>query len=434
MPNIGNTQLGILILGQSPVLGNFNYYQAQAKLNSFSQAKTTQAQGTILAERQSFVQASFLIKPVFHQLQSQASIQATVNRYTQAQTKLNAFDQNKFAQSHTTIKIIDINNSTQAQGHIKIIGSTINFTYVQSLIKVINNKHSQAQAMVRAGINTTQVQGYIQLNSYRFMQAQAWIGHFNYTQAQAFIKGQDDRYLVKYNNYTLPGWAQREAFDSIEAMARHPVHNSYSLTEYLGLQNKSIEIEMLDKKDTYYEAKQEVQKAATYLRSKRSGFGKLYIQQADKYYLALPKSISMDKEVRSDSRTIQYKVSFEAKPWLLSDHQHIITGTTLITTDSVGRDITSGGWTPATVRLTGNNIVVSGYTDTEAYTGFISVSGTTNNLIVDSENFTATINGANKNSIMNNLDYDIYVGPGKTYFEISGATSCQISYRDRWYL
>jgi hypothetical protein len=84
--------------------------------------------------------------------------------------------------------------------------------------------------------------------------------------------------------------------------------------------------------------------------------------------------------------------------------------------------------------MTGTNITVSGYTATGDFAGFISVSGAVTNLIVNSDAFTATIGGVNKNNVMRWADYRVYVGPGKTHYVVTGANACSISWNDRWYI
>jgi hypothetical protein len=55
-------------------------------------------------------------------------------------------------------------------------------------------------------------------------------------------------------------------------------------------------------------------------------------------------------------------------------------------------------------------------------------------MIIDSDAFTATISSVNANDRMRNTDYRLFVGPEKTYFTIAGASSCSITYHDRWNL
>jgi hypothetical protein len=247
-------------------------------------------------------------------------------------------------------------------------------------------------------------------------------------QAAALIAGA--KYLVRYNGYDLPGYAQTEAFNSVSRVKVNDVpYVDGSLTEYLGLENKIISLKMRAVGDTYVEVKEQAQKAATIITSSR-GFTKLYVQRYNKYYEAIGKSITTEKSVDSSMRFIDYDVEFEAKPWLISDYTTTISGATgIIDTDIVGRTFDNGGWAPATLRLTGTNITVSGYTATGHFAGYIAISGAVTNFEINTTNYSST-----DNSAMYNADYAMYVGPGRTYFNVTGATSCVIIWQDRWYL
>lgn len=228
-------------------------------------------------------------------------------------------------------------------------------------------------------------------------------------QSQALITG--GRYFVKYNGYQLPGYAQSESFDSITRVhVSDPDYIDGPFTEYFGLDNKLISLRMLVVGNTYLDVKNQVQKAATIVRSSR-GWAKLYIQTYDRYYTVITKKIGTDKSVNESMRLLNYNVEFEAKPWLTGDVLHTLTGTGIINTDQVSRTYDSGGWSTANVILSGTNATVSGYTESGEYAGFISTIGT-----------------------VSNENYTIRVGPGKTIFDINGATSCTITYNDKWYL
>lgn len=101
----------------------------------------------------------------------------------------------------------------------------------------------------------------------------------------------------------------------------------------------------------------------------------------------------------------------------------------IIKTD--GRTIDDGGWTPVIITLSGEDITIEGYTAFEV-TGYISVSGSVNNLIIDTENKTATMNGENAEDRLISKDWALFVGVGETYFDVEGATSVTIQYRNRW--
>lgn len=242
-------------------------------------------------------------------------------------------------------------------------------------------------------------------------------------------------YLIKYNTYTLPGYSQRESLPSdMNITSHYAVYADGSLSEYTGLQNKNISITMKVWEQDYLTCKDQVELAATMVRSKRSGFAPLYVQYSDRHYDAMTQSIKVEKSAGDSVRTLEYVVEFEAKPWLESDATHTLTGTGTVNTDSVGRTISNGGWTPTTVTVTGTNVTISGYTVNGDFAGFVSVSGAVTNLVIDSDAFTATIGGVNKNSLMKWAEYRTYVGPDKTFFVITGASSCTIDYHDRWYI
>jgi len=269
-------------------------------------------------------------------------------------------------------------------------------------------------------------------NKYGHGQAKAEIqNNFPTGMAQAFIGS--ERYLVVYNKYQLPGYAQGESFDSVMNIDEHSAaYNDMSLSEYNGLQNKKISLRMLVMGETYLECKNQIQYAATIVRSNRVGFTPLYIQSHNKHYEALTTSIKMDASV-SNRKTVGYQLEFEAKPWLISDELKTFGGSTGVI-ETTGRTLSNGTWTPTVIQMWGTNITVSGYTDTVSYTGFISVSGAVTGLIINTETHEATINGISSNFLMNNKDYGIYVGPNKTYFTVTGASALTVSYYDRWNL
>lgn len=247
--------------------------------------------------------------------------------------------------------------------------------------------------------------------------------------------GPPQEYLAQYNTYTLPGYVQDESFDSIANIANHyAAYNDGSLSEYTGLANKQLNLRLKVWEQDYATCKEQVELGATMLRSKRAGFANLFIQFADKYYEAMVQAVKTQKAVPTSTKTLEYEVEFLCKPWLTSTASYQLTGTGTINTDQVARTIDDGGWTPTTITVTGTNVTISGYTATGDFTGFISISGAVTNMIVDSYAYTATIGGVNKNNLMKNIDYQVYVGPGKTFFAITGASSCTIDYKNRWYL
>lgn len=247
--------------------------------------------------------------------------------------------------------------------------------------------------------------------------------------------GPSQSYIARYNSHTLPGYVQQEQLENSANIAAHyaPFADG-SESEYTGLQNKMLSLTLKVWEPDYLSCKNEVQKAATMLRSKKNGFAPLYVQYSDRYYEAMTRKISEDKVAGTSVRTLEYNVDFECRPWLVSVSGHTITGTGTINTDQVSRTIDNGGWTPTIVTITGTNVTISGYTSTGDQAGYISVSGAVTGLVINSEDFTAEISGINKNNIMRATDYRLYVGPGKTYFTSTGASSVSITYQDRWYI
>jgi hypothetical protein len=245
-------------------------------------------------------------------------------------------------------------------------------------------------------------------------------------------------YVVKYNGYQVPGYAQSEEDESPMEIASYkaPYHDG-ALSEYTGMPNKNIAMKFKIWEPTWEDCKNQYFVATTYLRSKRSGRAPLSIGYTDRHYNALTASVSRSKQAGESPRLLEYDVTWEVNPWVERDAVFTVSGTsaTTINTDSVGRTIgINGGWSPTILNITGTNVTVSGYTDIDSFTGFISVSGAVANLLVDTDNYTATIGGVNANSRMLWRDYALWVGPGKTYFTIGGTiTSVNISWQDRWY-
>lgn len=247
--------------------------------------------------------------------------------------------------------------------------------------------------------------------------------------------GSAQQYLAKYNGYQLPGYVQEESFDSRMNIADHYgayIDGSYS--EQTGLGNKDLTLTLKVWEQDYITCKNAVQKAATILRTKKDGYADLYVLYNDRHYEAMAGSVKISKTAGASVRTLNYQASFSCRPWLIRDSTHTLTGTGIINTDQVSRTIDDGGWTPTVVTVTGTNVTISGYTDTIPYTGFISVIGAVSSLVVDSDAFTAEISSVNANDKMANVDYRLFVGPEKTYFNITGASSCSIQYHDRWNL
>lgn len=249
--------------------------------------------------------------------------------------------------------------------------------------------------------------------------------------------GPAQSYLAKYNNHVLPGYVQHESFPSEIGIADHyaPFADG-SESETTGLQNKLISLTLKVWEQDYLTCKTQVRQAATMLRSKKNGFANLYIQHSDRHYEAMTQNIRIEKTAGESVKTLEYQVDFHCKPWLINDNQSSIGGaisspTTLTTT---GRTLDDGGWTPTRITVTGTNVTISGYTQNNDFAGYVSISGAVTGMIIDSDEFTATIGGVNKNNLMRWIDYRTYVGPEVTNFYVTGATNCTIAWYNRWYI
>jgi hypothetical protein len=254
--------------------------------------------------------------------------------------------------------------------------------------------------------------------------------------------GPAQQYLAIYNHapntagasdYVLPGYVQSENMDSVLNIASH--YGAYldgSESEDMGLSNKELTLALKVWENDYLSCKQQVELASTIIRSSRV-FTTLYVQYTDRHYVALAKDIKMSKSVPSSVKTLDYEVTFECKPWLVGDYMHQLSGISTITTNDVSRTMANGAWTPTRIMVTGTNVTITGVTANGEPTGNIIVTGDANNLMIDTEAFTATTYSENMNSLLN-ADYRMYVGAGETIFTVTGASSCEIEYYDRWYI
>lgn len=390
--------------------------------------------------------------------QAQADIKSTNFLFSQAQADIKQTGY-LFAQAQALI----LGTSylyAQAQADIKTTGFL--FSQANADIKALRFMHAQAQALItRVVFIHAQAQADIKATDYLFGQAQATIKKTSllFAQAQGFIRGKilfaqaqgtivnnnipqpqvqpsgsrvAQKYGVKYNGYELPGYVQEEDTSSVALIADHQaLYADMSRSEYTGLSNKPYKLRMKIWECDYDTAKATVQRAATYLRSSRDGFARLEIMYRDRYYAALVETIEAPKDISTSVKTREYVASFEVKPTLFATSGYTLTGTGLVTTDAVDRTIADGIWTPIQLDVSGTNITISGYTDTQQ-TGFISISGTVTNMLIDTEIYTATMGGISVINRMMWVDFGLWVGPGKTYFDINGASSCTITYRNRW--
>jgi hypothetical protein len=246
--------------------------------------------------------------------------------------------------------------------------------------------------------------------------------------------GPPQQYVVKYNGQQLPGYAQMEDDPSDMNIADHYAFGwDGSLSQYVGLNNKNFHLDFLVWEKDYRAVKDAYHLATTILRSRREGFAPLFVDYTDRYLNATVKTVTYQQDVQQSRRILKYSVDFNTEPYWISTSGYTITGAGNVDTDQVDRTFNDGGWTPTWIEVTGTNITISGYTDTE-FTGFVSISGHVVNYVVDTENFTTvTASGSNGDKFMYWKDYQMWVGPGKTTFAVSGATDISISYHNRWY-
>jgi len=251
------------------------------------------------------------------------------------------------------------------------------------------------------------------------------------------------QFLVQYNSYTLPGYAQGESFEDAVQITDYAAPYTYDpISENMGTNPKNLTVSMLVMDDSYYLCREQIQTAATYLKSRRRGYADLYVGYTDRYYQAIPVSLKYAKDVKENYRTSKYDVVFKAKPYLLSAITHTISssiGNELITTDVVSRTTADGTYSPCIITITGADLItISGYTETGDFCGFLSFSGyndSESTFTIDSSNYTTVDeSGKNQNTRQLYVDYALFVGTGKTYFEISGEGQIDITWNDRWAL
>jgi hypothetical protein len=371
--------------------------------------KFAQAQGTISGGRHANAQA-IIKKHVINHGQAQASIKGKINNTAQARALISP-EQKKFAQAVATV-IRKQGKSAQARASIYTKGGP---RFAQAQARLLGATPIGGGGQIGGGTGGTGSGG---------TGGSVGIGGGPIT---VTLSGPPE-YLAEYNGYVLPGYAQAESVASDSDSTKHyPYLEDGSINDASSLKNSALSLEMLIIDQDYFTAKMEAQYAATILRTKRSGYARLYVQRLDKYYLVKPRRLSVDQGARD--RYFAYRVDFDIKPWLSGNDTFRLTGTGTVTTDSVGRTMESGGWTPTKITVTGTDVTISGYTADGQPTGFISISGAVSNFEIDSDAYSSS-----DDTVFNNLDYRIYVGPNKTTFEITGATDCEITFSNRWYL
>jgi hypothetical protein len=257
----------------------------------------------ILRMYQKYAQAESLLNTGLKTASVQANIEQTYQKYSQTQVGIK---QTYYTSSQAlTVVKIRYRMDGQARTVVQIQRTRVG----QSMVWVGYHKFSQAQ---------TQIQSF---NVPKFGIANGYIliGH-EVIPPSGIPSSNYQTYLVRYNNQTLPGYAQSESYKNDLTIAiNNAPYMDASLNEDLGLKNIIITIEMLLWEETYQKCKDKLQLAATILRSNLRGqFVPLYIQRYDKYYLALVRSITVTKTVPESSRILKYTVEFEAKPWQMN--------------------------------------------------------------------------------------------------------------------
>jgi hypothetical protein len=322
------------------------------------------------------------------------------------------------------------NNSFTGLAQARIVG--IKQAFAQAGAFIIR-KLSFAQAQANIHTATTDIGGTPLGDS-------STGGDPSLTGGQGFIGSENiatpaQQYIARYNGYRLPGYVQDQSWSADNTVdSKYGNYDGSAIGEYTGQANVILTVKMKVIGDTYRINKDQVQMAGTILRTNNKQFVPLYVQRNDRYWEALAKTISYQTEAAASNKSLEYIVTFECRPWLTSTTTTILKGTGLLDTDQVGRTILNGGWTPAVITVVGTNITVSGYTANGDFTGYIEIPSTVSGMTINTLDYTARMDGKNRNDLINNLDYELFVGPSKTYFEVDGATDCTIQYNDRWYL
>lgn len=247
--------------------------------------------------------------------------------------------------------------------------------------------------------------------------------------------GPPQQYIVTYNGYQLPGYAQSENDPNELTVADHYAFGwDGSMTQLVGLVNKQLSMEFLVWEPTYRACKDEYHKATTILRTRRDGFAPLYVDYDDRYLNAVVQSVTYQQEASASKRILRYQVAFETEPWWLGvDELEITGGTGTLDTDAVSRTFDDGGWSPIYADISGTDVTISGYSDTERFTGYVSVSGTVANFIVDTSLSSSFFDDGTGDKYMRWADYGIWVAPGKTSWVVTGASAVSLKYHNRWY-
>lgn len=248
-------------------------------------------------------------------------------------------------------------------------------------------------------------------------------------------KGPPQEYIVTYNGYQLPGYAQSENDPTqVNITDNYAFGWDGSISQVGGLSNKSFTMDFKVWEATYRACKDQYHVATAILTSRKDGFAPLFVDYDDRYFEAATKSISYSQTVDNSRYLLTYAAEFDTRPWMTSTVGYTLTGAGTVDTDSVTRTIADGGPTPAHLKVSGTNVTVSGFSATERFTGFVSISGVVTDFEMDTEFSRSYLGtGDNGDGYMYWKDYGLWVGTGKTTFEVTGASAVEITYHNRWY-
>lgn len=391
-----------LSFGFDPTLTGAGYVIDYTKIRQMAMG---QAQATILPSPQAYGQAQAHIFGVSRAYgQAQAFILKSAG-YGQAQADILATD-NTFGQAQADIK--------QTYPAFGLALSDIKQTY-----RVV-----------------AQSQANIAYRSFHVGQAAATI--IREDQPSPNPSGRDfgpPEYVVIYDNFQLAGYPQSESIMTTVNLADLEAFEwDGATTQNIGLSNFTLSITFaIYDVAGWHSAKTQYLLTRSRLLSSQGDYRALNIDGHEGSYRAQIKSVNYSKDVTTNRRLLEYTVEFECQPWAISEIPRSLASFSsgILTTDDVNRTINDGTWTPTIINLTGTNVTVSGYTDTES-TGYISVSGYVSGMIIDSEQATVTVFDGNGEPYLYSVDPQMYVGVGKTSFETTGVDNITISYKNRW--
>lgn len=319
----------------------------------------------------------------------------------------------------------------QAQATIRLRRFALGQAQARILHTYTQSAQAQALIVVTGRNAFGQAQASIVYKRWAFAQAQALIIHGSPGPDPGPFPAPPPEYIVVFNGFQLFGYAQSE---SVKTEMQDDDLMGFdwdgSETQQSNLTNPILSMDFLIYTVGWRKAKDQLHHTERILLSSRDERKPLYVDYTDRHYLASFKTIKYQKDITGSRNTLPYTVEFEIDPQMVADNPRIITGAgTIVTT---GRTFANGGWTPTILTVTGTDVTVSGYTDTE-FTGFVSASGVVAGLVIDTASMTAEMAGNNAVGLLKSVNFELFVGPGETTFEVTGASSISIKYFDRWY-